>query len=132
RSVDVVVESDRTPDEYRQALKWAAEAHRLEPEAGPIANTYGIALYRAGRYKDAAAALEASHALNLKKSAQNQLAYDLLFLAMAQWKLGRHEEAMATLQRARDPKSQRINLVQPRHWREAEALIEGKPNEPDK
>jgi hypothetical protein len=76
------------------------------------------------------AALEASHALNLTTK-RNQLAYDLLFMAMAQWKLGRHDEAKATLQRARDPQSQ-PRYVLPRHWREAEALIEGKTDEPKK
>jgi WD40 repeat protein len=131
RSADILIHSDRTPEEYRKALKWAAEAHRLEPEAGPTANTYGIALYYVGRYEEAIAALERSRQLNLRASQSNHYVYDLLFLAMAQWKSGRHEEAKATLQRARDPKLPQHEVL-PSHWREAEALIDGKPNEPNK
>jgi hypothetical protein len=127
-STDVIVESDRTPEEYREALKWAAEAHRLEPEQRNIANTYGVALYRAGKYEEAVAALERSQKLN--KGGGAQFAYDLLFQAMAQWQLGRHDEARATLDRIRDPKSRRRVML--RHWREAEALIEGKTAGPKK
>src|SRR5262249_51998577 len=123
--------SDRTPEEYRQALKWAAGAHRLVPEEGAVANTYGIALYRVGRYEEAVAALERSRGLNLRASQSNQYVFDLLFLAMAQLKSGRHEEAKATLQRARDPKVPQGEIL-PRHWREAEELIEGKAAEPKK
>jgi WD40 repeat protein len=131
KSVDILIHSDRTPEEYRSALKWAEEAHRLEPEAGTIANTYGVALYYAGRYEEAVAALERSRRLNLRASQENHYVYDLLFLAMAQWKSGRHEEARATLKRARDPKLPQHEVL-PRHWREAEALIEGKVDEPKK
>jgi tetratricopeptide (TPR) repeat protein len=122
--------SERTPEEYRLAMKWAKEAHRLEPEAGDIANTLGVTLYYAGKYQEAAAALEQSLELNLKAGRDDQVAYDLLFQAMSQCKLGRQEEARAFLQRARDPKLS--GMVSPRFWREAEALIEGKPNEPNK
>jgi tetratricopeptide (TPR) repeat protein len=131
RSGMILVHADRTPAEYRQALKWAEEAHRLRPGFGPFINTFGVALYRVGRYEEAAAALERSREVNLKASKADHYAYDLLFLALTQWQLGRHEEAKATLQRARDPQSQPSH-VEPRHWREAEALIEGKTDEPNK
>jgi WD40 repeat protein len=131
RSGMILIHADRTPVEYRQALKWAEEAQRLRPRFGPFVNTFGVALYRVGRYEEAVAALERSRELNLKASQVDHYAYDLLFLAMAQWQLGRHDEAKASLQRARDHESH-PGHVEPRHWREAEALIEGKPNEPDK
>jgi WD40 repeat protein len=131
RSTMILIHADRTPEEYRQALKWAEEANRLAPEVGEIVNTFGVALYRVGKYKDAAAALERSRELNLKASRVNHYATDLLFLAMTQWKLSLHEDARATLQRARDPKSY-PQWVMPAHWREAEALIEGKTDEPNK
>jgi WD40 repeat protein/tRNA A-37 threonylcarbamoyl transferase component Bud32 len=122
KSTAIVIQSDRTPEEYLRALKWAEEAHRLAPEIGPVVNTLGLALYRAGRYKEAVAVLERSRQLNLKSSREDHFAYDLLFLAMTQWKLGRHEEARATLRQARDPKSH-PGYVLSRHWQEGEALI---------
>jgi len=130
RSAMVGVQSDRTPAEYGQALKWAAEAHRLAPNHGAVTNTFGLALYRAEKYEEAAAVLERARQLNRQAKRANHYAYDLLFLAMAQWKLGRHEEARATFQQARDPDSH-PRFVEPRHWREAEALIEGKTAEPN-
>jgi WD40 repeat protein/serine/threonine protein kinase len=129
RSFGILVYADRTPEEYRKALKWAEEAQRLVPESRAVVNTYGTALYRVGRYEEAAATLERALALNTKTGAITS--YDLLFLAMAQWQLGRHDQARATLQQARDPKA-RPNDVEPRHWREAEALIEGNAAEPKK
>jgi hypothetical protein len=52
--------------------------------------------------------------------------YDLLFLAMSEYKMGRHEDAKATLKRVPPGR------IRPDIWREATALIEGKPNEPEK
>jgi hypothetical protein len=84
-----------------------------------------------GRYEEAVVALERSRQLNFRAWQFNHFVADLLFLAMAQWKSGRHEEARATLQNARHPELPH-DFVLPSHWREAETLIEGKPNEPNK
>jgi WD40 repeat protein len=123
---------NRTPDEYRRAVKWMEAAHRLAPEFGTFAQDLGAALYYTGQYERAAFMAERAHQMHLKKAEPGEVpAYDLLILAMAQWKLGRHEEARATLQHARDPR-QRANAIVPYHWRQAEELIEGKPQEPKK
>jgi tetratricopeptide (TPR) repeat protein len=133
-SCAILVYSGRTPEEYRQALKWAEEAYRLAPEKGYIADTLGSALYYVGKYEQAAAILERAYELNVKQPEPWAIpAYDLLYLAMAHWKMGRQEDARATLQRARNPDPKlRSHAIVPHHWREAEALIEGKSNEPNK
>jgi hypothetical protein len=122
---DVLLASDRTPEEYQRALRWAEEGQRLAPEAGAIVENVAGALYRVGRYQEAAAFCRRTYEMNLK-SGGSRLDYDLLFLAMSEYKMGRHEDAKATLKRV-PPGGIRTDF-----WREATALIEGKPNEPNK
>lgn len=69
--------------ECKAALPLAQEAGQLNPSP-TYRSTLGLAYYRAGRYRDAAAALEA----NLKDQETGALAYDLCFLAMCVQKLG--------------------------------------------
>jgi WD40 repeat protein len=124
---DVLLASDRTPEEYQRALRWAEEGQRLAPEEGFIVQNVGGALYRVGRYQEAAAMCERTYEMNLKQGAVGRpTQHDLLFLAMAQYKLGRHEDARCTFKRLKP------GVIKPDLWREAEALIEGKPNEPNK
>jgi hypothetical protein len=57
--------------------------------------------------------------MNVKQGMLDLAQYDLLFLAMAQYKLGRHEDASATFKRVR-PGSARPDLsINPDLWREA-------------
>ncbi|HTU93820.1 MAG TPA: protein kinase [Gemmataceae bacterium] len=113
--------------EYVRALREAEAAAHLAPRDGNFLNTLGVAQYRAGRYADALATLTKSAKLNAAKA--NTLPTDLAFLAMAQHKLGKKDEAKTTLDRLRQV------MKQP-NWeqsgeavgflREAEELIEGK------
>jgi WD40 repeat protein len=122
---ELTVASDRTPEEYQRALKWAEEGARLVPDEGFIVQNVGCALYRVGRYKEAAAMCQRTYEFN-RRTGTGETQYDLLFLAMAEYKLGRHEEARATFKR--------VPVLDLWHnaWREAKELIEGKANEPKK
>jgi tetratricopeptide (TPR) repeat protein/serine/threonine protein kinase len=71
-----------------QAVQLARRAVELAPEVGASWNTLGVAQYRAGDWKAAVVALEKSMALR-----QGGDAFDWLFLAMAQHKLGKPDEA---------------------------------------
>jgi tetratricopeptide (TPR) repeat protein len=121
---DVLLASDRTPEEYQRALRWAEEGQRLAPEDGGIVQNVGGALYRVGRYQEAAALCRRTYEMNLASG--DGFHYDLLFLAMSEYKMGRHEDAKVTLKRVHP------GAIRPDVWREATALIEGKPNEPNK
>ena len=71
------------PDDPSRAVKLAQEATSLAPANGAYWNTLGVAHYRAGDWKAAAAALEQSTRLRSGGDA-----YDWLFLSMARWRLG--------------------------------------------
>src|SRR5262249_7178370 len=66
----------------------ATEAVELKPQAGRFQRTLGVAFYRAGRSKDAIAALEKS--MELSKGGNS---FDWFFLAMAHWQLGGKDKA---------------------------------------
>jgi uncharacterized protein HemY len=66
-----------------RAVDLARRATAQAPESGVIWNTLGIAHYRAGEWRQAAAALEKSVALR-----RGGDAYDWFFLAMTAWQLG--------------------------------------------
>jgi tetratricopeptide (TPR) repeat protein len=78
-----------------QAVELAKKATELAPKVGNHWNTLGVAYYRAGDWQATARALEKSIALR-----QGGDAYDWLFLAMAHWQLGHHEEARQWYHRA--------------------------------
>jgi tetratricopeptide (TPR) repeat protein len=78
-----------------RAVKLAKEAVRLAPQQGDYWNTLGVALCRAGEWKDALDAFEKS--LELCDGGD---AYDWFFIAMAQWQLGRKDEARRWYDRA--------------------------------
>jgi WD40 repeat protein len=128
---DIVLYPDRPEDQYRRALRWLEEANRISPRDGHVVKLLGMALYRLGRFKDAAVILNSSFELNAASSQFNPPAGDLVFLAMAQHRLGQKEDARRTLAQARDPKFQ-PGSVSPHVWREARALIEGEGDGPKK
>jgi eukaryotic-like serine/threonine-protein kinase len=73
----------------KRAVELAKKAVELAPQEGNNWNTLGVALYRAGDWKAALAALEKS--TDLLKG--NQVSFNAFFLAMAHWQLGEKEEA---------------------------------------
>jgi serine/threonine protein kinase/Flp pilus assembly protein TadD len=80
-----------------QAVAAARKAVDLAPEQGNFWNTLGVALYRAGDWAEARAALSKSMAL--RRGAES---LDWFFLAMAHWQLGEREEARKRYQQAVD------------------------------
>ena len=78
-----------------RAVELAKEAAALEPNNWAIANTLGVAHYRAGDWKAAIAALEKS--MELRKGGDS---FDWFFLAMAHWQLGEKDKAREWYDRA--------------------------------
>jgi tetratricopeptide (TPR) repeat protein len=72
----------------QRAVALARKAVELQPEAGFMWNTLGVARYRAGDWKAAAAALERS--MELRNGGDGN---DWFFLAMARWQLGEMDRA---------------------------------------
>jgi tetratricopeptide (TPR) repeat protein len=77
------------------AVEKAKKAVDLAPKEGKYRNTLGVALYRAGGWKDAVAALDKSVELR-----QGGDPADWLFLAMAHYKLGNEDAARKQYDRA--------------------------------
>lgn len=78
-----------------QAVALAKTAVALAPLDGVCWNTLGIALYRAGDWKEAAQALEKSALMRSGGSGT-----DWFFLAMAHWQLGQKDDARKWYDRA--------------------------------
>ncbi|MFO0888509.1 MAG: tetratricopeptide repeat protein [Isosphaeraceae bacterium] len=78
-----------------QAVDLARRAVELAPRNGTYRNTLGVALYRAGDWQAAVAALEKSMELG-----NGGDALDCWFLAMARWQLGRQDEARSWYDKA--------------------------------
>ncbi len=106
-----------------RAADLADRALRLGPSWGLFWNTLGVARYRQGDYEAAEEALGAA-----MRSGSGSFVIDRLFMAMSQWRLGRHDRARALFQEAaqwmadhpsRDEEIQRFRA-------EAEALIAGR------
>jgi hypothetical protein len=131
----VVKTRDADKDAYARALRQAEAAVNWVPSEGLMLNTLTVAQYRVGRYADALATLTKVEKLNAAKEEKLNAAKEgpfpinLAFLAMTQHKLGKKDEAKATLGRLRE-------IMKQPHWvndseatgflREAEELIEGK------
>jgi hypothetical protein len=79
-----------------EAVDHARRAVELAPDERMYFNTYGVALYRAGRYAEAIPMLEKSLAGGLG----DLDGFDLYFLAMAHHRLGHREEARRCFDRA--------------------------------
>src|SRR5262249_40389364 len=79
----------------RRAVELAEKAVGLAPELDSYWNTLGAALYRAGSWKTAIAALEQSMAMGSGGDS-----FDWFFLAMAYWQLGERDKARVWYERA--------------------------------
>jgi eukaryotic-like serine/threonine-protein kinase len=79
-----------------EALAWARKAVEMVPESGDYHNTLGVALYRAGRFSEAAEELERNSPRNKK-----DVGFDLVFLSMCRQRLGQTAKARNALEQAR-------------------------------
>jgi hypothetical protein len=86
---------------YRKALRLAEAACRIQPENGLHRSALGIAQYRNGKFDEAAVTLTRADQIN-SKSPGGSFPPDLAFLALAQHRLGRKQEARAALARLRE------------------------------
>jgi WD40 repeat protein len=128
-SWEVVRQPGALLERYAQALRYAEAACSLKPEYGDYLNTLGVAQYRCGRYREALTTLTHSDQIN-SAGMQHSQPFDLAFLAMTQFQLGKMAEARSMLARL-------IEIMKPgavvwdeaqsgRFLREAEALIQEK------
>jgi WD40 repeat protein len=85
--------SDR--EEPDEAARWARRALELDPKLDAARYILGVALYRAGRFAEAAPELEA----NIQRMPYSA-GFNWLFLAMCRHRLGRTAEARAALAEA--------------------------------
>jgi len=123
----VVTKPDSQTDAVAAALDQARHASTLTPDDAIITNTLGMALYRAGKYEEAIATLTKAEEQYAKSGGPRPA--DWAFLAMAQFKLGKADEAKKSLARLRElMKDTRHagNAENQAFLREAEALIEPK------
>jgi serine/threonine protein kinase/WD40 repeat protein len=90
-----------------EALAWARKAVELEPNSAAFRNTLGTALYRAGRYSDAAAVLERNVPLN-----PDEYGLDLVVLAMCEHRLNQPSAARRALAGAREWRA-KMNRLSP-------------------
>jgi serine/threonine protein kinase/WD40 repeat protein len=112
----------------QRALYLARRAVELAPTQAIYLNTLGVAQYRAGDFAGAITALEKSLAAGKGESD----AFDLFFLAMARYRLGRVAEARVDFDRALKWRRDHPNPAQP-GWSaeldafqaEARALLDG-------
>jgi tetratricopeptide (TPR) repeat protein len=95
-SWSVVKLPDEEPQAYERAVRFAEAACKVKPESGHYLSTLGVAQYRLGEYEEALATLAHSDEFNGGKQPA-----DVAFLAMANQRLGRIEEARAGLARLR-------------------------------
>src|SRR5262249_10222803 len=95
----VVHRCGATAAAYRQALRWAEAASRLEPGRGACLTTLGAAQYRVGQYQAALATLTRADQLNAASG--ESIPADLAFLAMTRYQLGQNEQAHSLLEKLR-------------------------------
>jgi len=109
-----------------EAVRWARKAVELVPGDTDYRNTLGAALYRAGRYAEAALELERDIAASAP-----MIGFDWVFLAMCQQRLGQSASARIALARAEGwrPVADRLD---PDHsatfhtlFEEARAVVDG-------
>lgn len=92
---------NRTPDEYRLALKLARRACQIRPSSYAFANTLGFALLRVGEFQPAADAILLSMRLRRDQGLADD-PVDLFALAMARRALGDADQAHTDFARARE------------------------------
>jgi WD40 repeat protein len=115
----------QTVEKYQQAFQLAEVALRLSSDDPNILNTWGVALYRVGRYQEAIQQLEKSDQVYVKRKIGSHPA-NLAFLAMAYHHIGENEKAFKKLQLLREAMKQGpwSNSAELRGFdREAEALL---------
>lgn len=93
--------SDAGLSDYERALKQAQTAIRLTPYQTSYQVTLGMAQYRLGQYAKSIDTLGRAELLD-STSEERFGPEKLAFLAMAQYRDGRKDEALATLNRLRD------------------------------
>jgi serine/threonine protein kinase/Flp pilus assembly protein TadD len=103
-----------------QAAALANEALAQNPDDGDAWNTLGIVRYREGRWKEAIASLDKS--MDLRKGGTSR---DYYFLAMANWRLGKRDDAVDWYRKATDwmDKNQPKSAELKRFRAEADALM---------
>jgi Tfp pilus assembly protein PilF len=88
-----------------EAVRWARKAIEFEPGNPDYSNTLGVALYRAGRFA------EAAEELGRNASKEHPFAgYDWVFLSMCRQRLGQADAARSALTRALDWQAKAIGL----------------------
>jgi hypothetical protein len=130
----VVRQPGAPADRYRQALRWAEAAHRLDPDDYQSVAILGIAQYRAEQYPEALATLTRSGKLSATGKPAGHTVCNVL-LTMTHHRLGQKDKALAELNGFRRYFSQNDGSWQARakeeearpFLREAEMLIEGNP-----
>ena len=121
---------------YRLALRQAETAYRLVTPEDPwyrsYLNTLGIAQYRVGQHADALDSLKRADTLFSAQS-KGGVYYNLAFLAMTQHRLGRTDDARASLTRLREllPRAAGADREEAEGFlREAEAVVRTRPGGP--
>ena len=118
-ALDVVKDPNRPPQDYRKALRAVEAAVTFEPWNSNALHTLGVAQYRCGQYREALASLQRA-----ADSRQPPTGGDLIFTAMAQFRLGDVEAARAKLKIVQDRKGKGVpNAQRLAFLKEAEALI---------
>ncbi len=102
----------------QKALELARKAIAASPDTAVYLNTLGVAQYRAGHFSEAIATLKKSLAASKGESD----AFDLFFLAMARYRLGRVTEARGDFDRALNWRRDHPNARQPGWSEELDAF----------
>jgi WD40 repeat protein/serine/threonine protein kinase len=127
---EIVKQTGMASSEYERAYQAALAAGDHKHASMEAVNTLGVAQYRKRQYEAALGTLARSSELYAKAGRGVQPA-DLAFIAMAQFRLGRVEEARASLARLRELMREGRHAASQESQafaREAEALIEGQPD----
>jgi tetratricopeptide (TPR) repeat protein len=126
----LVTRRDVAARDCTRSIELVRRALEIGPEHrnGSAWNTLGVALYFAGNYQEALAALEKSVSLNPGETPSHE---DAIFLAMAHWQLGARERAREYLKifdNLTPPDPSKSKLLRFRD--EARALIEAGETDP--
>jgi serine/threonine protein kinase/plasmid stabilization system protein ParE len=97
---DIASKPQRTREEYEAALHGVETYRKERPDVPSVVNTYGVLLYRLGRYEEALEALALSDA-HYSQEHEGGFPHDAAFIAMTHYQLGHEEEARVALARLR-------------------------------
>ena len=124
----IVRQANLPPEKYQAALKMAIEANTLNPEAGGMLNTLGVAQYRTQKYQEALAILTRSAKINGRLFG-GESTHDLVFLAMTQFQLNAKTKAAAMLKKVKSlvEKAKQKDPELEAFIKEAESLIQSAP-----